>query len=226
MELEIVDLLEGMTKNTKCPIKQDMIPYIDPYSKDSKTSFKEDVMFKIFQWVSSLIEVVENDYYETLGEVFSLPKHLNILTTVQILIYYATHHRIEKNELPEVILASFITTQLIYNDYSDLSKKKVLTLMMKDMAPKNQKFLYDPNKILKQQMKMVKFFDYDFYHLAITANYLILLNKCLNIKEPTDDLEFIEMFEDSIEKNVFDRPENLSLRPFDLTKLLIKDIMK
>jgi hypothetical protein len=177
----------------------------------------------MMQWISEIIDAV--DQYEGM-EDFSLPPHLNILSTIQLFVYYVTHHILTKKEFPEMLLACFITIQLVFNDYSDVSNKKTLSFLMKELAPSTRKFLYDPNVILKNQIKLVKFFDYDFYHLALTVNYLVLLNKCLDLDEPTDDYAFISKFEDSIEKNVFDQAENLSLSPYDLTKLLIKDMSK
>ncbi len=224
MESDIIQMFERMSMKTKkCPINPQLVEYIDPYSTSSKTKFTPDLMLKVLRWISDLINVVKE--YDKL-EDFSLPEHLNILTTAQIFIYYAVHHRLSKEQLPEMIFASFITTQLIFNDYSELSKKNILKMILSDLAPENKKWLYDPDKVMKNQIKLVKFFDYDFYHLAITANYLILLNKCLDLNEPTDDYDFISKFEDSVEKNVFDHPENLSMNPHEITKMLIQDSKK
>jgi hypothetical protein len=182
-----------------CQLDMTKITFINPLSVLTIPAYKK---------IIPLLNTMYDRYQKYGADDMGLSKWLSTITSLQLFNYYFTSHLDEAQNSSLLLMTSFLLTQSIYNDYSSAFEKRVIDYLQQG------KF----KEIIALQKKMLQFFDYDFYRLPLTINYLILFEECL----PEGNEPDMEKVEKKLPE-ILDEPLLLSMSPYDFTVYLIQD---
>ena len=163
-----------MDLKPECLIDKNKIPWIDPLSEESKTQLPSDVYKYYIDLLTELVSVF--------GKETDISSELNVLTILQLFIYYVSYNKItDVTKMIEILIACFLTVQSLFSDYSHWGKKYLIEDLIDFFTPEGDPRIYSVNRIQLNQRKILKFFDYTFQILPLTINYIIYIKSCLYI---------------------------------------------
>lgn len=207
--------MELISKLEKYKHGENIIEYINPFSNIGEYQFNCHEIETIIEWIKyidSIIDILLDP------EDISIMTNLNVLTTLQIFIYYTKYNVIKYKKPSEYIIACYLLVIILYNEDCNILSKP----MMKKICD-NIPYTIKTNKIYVYIDSILKFFNYDCYSIPLTINYLTY------ISDPYDDENYDELMNNIdiiIKKEVLKKSSIMEKNPYDITEYILQKIEK
>jgi hypothetical protein len=194
--------------------KNSIIEYIDPYSEIGIYQYRYDDMKMITSWLDHIANIITILIDE---EDIAITKNLGILTSIQIMIYYTKYNKVDYKNPLDLMVSCYILVFLLYNEDSYIGSKRIINQLAIKILPIKLSY----SKVNKYIKNLLEFFNYDFFSMPLTINYLIWISE--------NDEEGYDNIMDKIDTNIYYILNNsilLEKNPYDLTMYILEKIEK
>jgi hypothetical protein len=204
--------MELISRLDKYKCENTIIEYINPYSEIGEYQFSYDEINSIVNWIKyidSIIDILIDP------EDISIMTNLSVLTALQIFIYYTKYREINYSKPSEFILACYILVIILYNEDCNILSRPMLDKIINRLPS-----IIKKKNIQKNIDLLLEFFNYDFFSIPLTINYLIYISDPY-IDDYDDIMDNIDLIiRKAVLKNIYMMDKN----PYELTRYILEKL--